>query len=186
MKSVIVAKRYAKALFDLALEMNVLEEIKKDMALVVDLCKTNNQFRRLLTSPVIRTDKKNKILKEIFDKKVHEISLRYILIITRKRREAYLENIALQFIEQYKKYKHIVSVNLETATEIQAKSRERIIKLLEDQTKGSIELEEMINKEIIGGFILNYENKKYDASVSSQLTAMKKAIADINLYISKF
>ena len=56
----IIAERYAKSLFELALETGKLEEVRKDMDLMVDVCLNNRDFRQMLISPVIRPDKKNR------------------------------------------------------------------------------------------------------------------------------
>ncbi len=182
----LIAKRYANALLGLSIEMNVLEKIKKDIDLFVSVCKSNKDLRLLLKSPIIKPDKKMAILKDIFEGNIHKISLAYFMIITRKRREPYLIAIAEQFIILYKQYKNILTVHLQTAEKINNNIRESIIGLLKKHTKVEIELIEEIRKEIIGGFILKYEDNKYDASISSELLELKQAIAEFNLYERKF
>ena len=61
-----VASRYAKSLIDLGLEKNALEDLMKDMSLVKDVCSENKELILLLKSPIIRSDKKATILKEVF------------------------------------------------------------------------------------------------------------------------
>ncbi|MCK4991258.1 MAG: F0F1 ATP synthase subunit delta, partial [Bacteroidales bacterium] len=82
MHNTIIAQRYAKAVFELALEMNLLEEIKADMELISSVCADNKSFIRMLNSPVIRTDIKIKILKSVFEKEISDLSMRYLVIIT--------------------------------------------------------------------------------------------------------
>lgn len=186
MPSSIIARRYAKALFDLALEMNIVEEVKADMELLRSVCETNKDFVQLLKSPIIRPVKKQKVMVVLFGDKISEVSLRYLDIITRKRREQYLEHIALEYIENYKKFKNIVTVYFESAETISERIRSQVIALLEDQTKGTIELKESVKKELIGGFVVNYDDKKYDASILYQLKKLKKNTAEINFYIREF
>ena len=182
-KTGILAKRYAKALFGLAMEMNNLEEVRKDMELIFDVYKQNKDFRLILDAPIVSIDKKKAVLNSLFKKHVNEITLRYLMIILRKRREAYLGNIAEQFISLYKEFKSIIIVHLQTAAEIDDTIRNKVIKLLEDQTKGNIELHEAVKKEIIGGFILTYDDKKYDDSISTQLQLLRRDVAALNLYV---
>ena len=59
----------------------------------------------------------------------------------------------------------------------------RAIDLLEKQTKGTVELIEEVKAELVGGFVLNYDDYKYDASIAYQLKKLKKSTAEINLYI---
>jgi len=179
----LIAKRYAKALFDFSLEMNVIEETRTDMELVLSVCESNADFNQLLRSPVIRTEKKQNVLKAIFAKEISELSMRYLDIITRKKRESYIKQIAEEYILAYKKFKNIFTIHFESATALTADIRKKVVELLEDQTKGSIELIEEVKKELVGGFVLNYDDYKYDASIAYQLKKLKKGSAEINLYV---
>ncbi len=185
MKEIKLASRYAKALFDFAIEQNVLEQVKDDMDLVVTVCKQNRDFRLMLDSPIIFTDKKETIITEIFGKHIQKISYHFLLIITRKNREALIDGIAKQFIEQYKEFKNITTAELATAVPLDPKVRENVIALLKEQTQGEIELIEEIKEEMIGGFVLSYSDFQYDASIKKQIKELKKEFAT-NLYIRGF
>ncbi len=185
MRKTHVGTRYAKALFDLALEQDILEKVKSDIELILQVIEQNKDFRLLLKSPVIKPERKEKIIKEIFAKKIQVLSLHFLLLITKKRREAYVENIAKEFITQYKKFKHIITTHLETADEINDEIKNQIIDILKKQTKGEIELIHAIKKELIGGFVLKYNDYQYDASIMKQITRLKKDF-EINLYERKF
>lgn len=183
MAHTLIAKRYAKAVFELALEMNLVEETKADMELVQSVCSSNKDFDLLLKSPVIKSDKKLKILEAIFKDKTSELSMRFFSIITRKKRERYASDIASEFIHIYKKFKNIFTIQFEGAWEISDDIRKQVIALMEEQTGGTIELKEKVKKELIGGFVLTYDDYKYDASIAHQLRKIKKSAGEINLYI---
>ncbi len=185
MASSLIAKRYAKALIGLAIELNVVEETKADMELVLSICQSNKDFVQMLKSPVIRIDKKQKVLKVIFADQISEMSMRYLDIIVRKRRESILAQIAEEYINAYKKIKNIFTVDFESAVPISEDTRKKVIALLEDQTKATIELIEEVKKELIGGFVMNYNDYKYDASISFMLKRLKKSAAEVNLYKRK-
>ncbi len=185
MKEIKLASRYAKALFDFSIEQNALEQIKEDMKLVMSVCKQNREFRLMLESPIIFTDKKEAIIIEVFGKHIQEISRNFLLIIIRKNREALIDGIAQQFIEQYKEYKNITTAELATAVQLDPDVKKNVISLLEDQTKGEIELIEEIKEELIGGFVLSYKDYQYDSSVKKQIKELKKDF-DTNLYIRGF
>jgi F-type H+-transporting ATPase subunit delta len=72
----IISKRYAKALFDLALELNKPDRIKRDIELVRTVTIENPEFRRLLQNPIVEAGKKNKILTGIFKQHLDELTLR--------------------------------------------------------------------------------------------------------------
>jgi F-type H+-transporting ATPase subunit delta len=183
MPGTLIAKRYAKALFDFSLEMNKVEDVKADMELLLSVCESNADFRQLLRSPVIRTEKKQHVMQSLFKDKVNEISSRYLDIIIRKKRENQIEHIAEEYILAYKKFKNIITVHFASASAITDEIRKKVINLLEEQTKGSIELIEEVKKELVGGFVMNYDDYKYDASIAHQLRKLKKSSAEINLYV---
>lgn len=178
----LIAKRYAKALFDLSLELEVIEDIRNDMELIMSVCESNRDFVQLLASPVIHAEKKQKVIGAIFKGKIGDLSLRYLNIITRKKRESFIKQIAEEYIVAYKKFKNIFTVYFESATEISDDLRKKVIKLLEDQTKANIEMIEEIKEELVGGFVLKYNDYKYDASIDYMLRRLKKSSAEVNLY----
>ena len=185
MKEGIIAIRYAKALFDFSIEKNILEKAFHDMSLVFNVSKENKSFRQLLANPIIKTNKKQNIIKEIFQKHIHEITIRFLLIITNKRRDIYIESIAEQFIKLYKEHKNIKTVHLQTAIEIDEKIRKSIIKILEEETKSEIELIEDVKKELIGGFILNVDDSQFDASIRNKISKLSQDF-NVNIYEKGF
>lgn len=185
MANTLIAKRYAKALFELALEMDVLEKVMTDMELIRSICISNKDFRQLLQSPIIRPEKKLNVLEAIFKGQVCELSMRYFALLTRKRREMILFDISNEFIDIYKNFKNIFTVQFQSAREISEISRKEMIALLENQTKGTIELVEEVKKELIGGFVMSYDDYNYDASISFLLRRLRKAAAEVNLYKKK-
>ena len=64
------ASRYAKAFIDLALEQNSLESAYTDMKYIAEVCASTHEFVTFLKSPIIKTDKKQAVLKEIFNDKL--------------------------------------------------------------------------------------------------------------------
>lgn len=182
----LIAQRYAKAIFSLALETNVVEEVKSDMEFIASVCASNRDFTLMLKSPVIRVDKKMKVMKLLFGKEISDLSMRFLLIITRKKREKYINDIAVEFIHFYKKFKNIFTIHFESAEAISDDLRKKVIALMEDQTKGTVELHEEVKKELVGGFVISYDDYKYDASIIYQLRKLKKSTAEINFFVREF
>jgi F-type H+-transporting ATPase subunit delta len=186
MKGTILASRYAKSLLTLAIQTNALEQVKNDMKMIFDVFQENRDLRRLLKSPIIKSDKKQAILKELFGSSITKISLEFLNIITFKRREHYLGEIARQFVKQYNQYKGIEVAIITTASKIDDKLRQQILKLVKTTNDSqSIELVEKIDRDIIGGFVLTVGDKEYDASLSSRIRELKQEFAK-NLYIRDY
>jgi len=185
MKETKVAKRYAKALFELALEMKILDQVMGDARLIYSVCENNRDFVLMLRSPVIKETKKNSVIRSIFGEKIHELTLKFMAIITQNNREGLIQEIASQFLELYKEFNNIISAGIQTAVKIDSETREKVLQVLRDQTKAKIELDETVSEELLGGFVLSFDDKQYDASILRQIKNLRKEF-DINLYIKGF
>jgi len=178
----LIAERYAKSLFELALETGKLEQVRKDMDLIIEVCLSNRDFRQMLMSPVIRPDKKIAVMDAIFTGSIEEVTKRFYQLLSQKRRVKYLEGIAKQFIAKYKKYHNIIVIEIRSAVPLNKELRDKIIAIIEAKSKGTVELVEIIDKNIIGGFIVSDEGRRYDASLTTTIKKLKKDFEE-NLYI---
>ncbi len=181
-----VSNRYAKSLLSLALEQGVLEEALTDMQLLKKACEENDDLVRFLKSPVINAQKKEKILRMIFDGKLSKLGSSFIDILVRKGREKYVPGIARAFVAQYDDHKGISKAQITTAAtmneETQAAMRELISSMTDDK---EIILNETVNPELIGGFIARLDDKQIDASIARKLDDLKKELNE-NPYIAEF
>lgn len=173
MSEIKISKRYARALFEFATEQNKIEEVKADMDYVYQLCQASDDFMKLLKSPVIKVAKKVEIIKAVFDGKLSELSMHYLEIISKSRRETFIPSIANQYILSYNDSIGLKIVDFESAYDMDDKLKNQIIKALSEQTGKQIQLKEKINKDLIGGFIVNMDNRQYDASIRARLTKLK-------------
>jgi F-type H+-transporting ATPase subunit delta len=184
MRETRIGNRYAKALFELALEQNILDKVENDIGLINQVISESRDFRLMLKSPIIHSDKKEAVIRSLFKNKIETITLHFLLLITRKRREAYIEPITREFIKLYKKYKNIITTWLQTAVKIDSQIRQEVVELIAKQTGGEVELNEEVKEYLIGGFVLKYQDYQYDASISRQLADLRKDF-NVNLYERK-
>ncbi|GAB4249903.1 MAG: hypothetical protein Kow0079_02800 [Vicingaceae bacterium] len=186
MRDIKVASRYAKSILDLSIELNQLEEVYKDMIFISNTCKESKDLSLLLKSPIIKADKKESILKAVFGEKIGKITASFITILTTKGRESLLAEIADYFIKLYKKHKNIETAQVISAIKLPDNIKNEIADLVKKHTNSDkVELNEVIDKEIIGGLILRLEDKQYDNSIIRKLNDLKAAFSD-NLYIKEF
>jgi F-type H+-transporting ATPase subunit delta len=181
-----VASRYVKSLLGLAIEQAALEQVHQDMQLFDKTCKSNTDFVIMLRSPVIKHEKKKDILQKIFKGKVHNLSLAIIDILTAKNREPLLPDIAKEFHAAYNEFKGISKASVTTTIPVDNQLRtelEKIVKKLSGKQK--IELEEKIDPELIGGFVLNVGDRQIDASIKSKVKILKVKFSE-NPYVKEF
>ena len=186
MRISLVSERYAKALFELAVERKLEDAIYSDALELVSVCQENKLFVLVLKSPVISEEKKEKILNDLFENRFNVITMKFLEILVRKNREVYIPEIARKLIMLYKEYKKILPVVLTTAIPMTEAIRNRAVTIMKNYTKWQIELVQKVDPEIIGGFILNWSDMQYDASIYYQIERMRRGSARINLYKKGF
>lgn len=165
-----LATRYAKSLVGLAQEQNQLEAVYADMKYLQDVCKQSRELTNLLRSPVIQSDKKSSIVKEVLGSKVGVLTNAFINLLIQKGRESNLPEIAVAVVEQYNEIKNIHRVKLVTATPASEELKQAIIKKVQtDAALPNVELETEVNDAIIGGFQLEYKGNLVDASIARDL-----------------
>ncbi len=181
-----VASRYVKSLLGLAVEQGVLEAVHTDMLFFDKVCHSNRDFVLMLKSPIVRHEKKKEILNKLFSGRVHELTLSIINILTKKNREPLLPSIAREFHNAYNEYKGIGKALVISTVPVDNELRaelETIVKKLSNKTQ--IELEEKVDKDLIGGFILNVGDRQIDASIKSKLKALKIKFSE-NPFVKEF
>ena len=175
MKSTKVAARYAKALLELAEEQNKVERIADDMRQLSHVNTDVADFAILLNSPVINSDKKMNIFRELFGS-FDQLSMSFIELITKNRREYLLGEIAHSYEAQLKASKGITPVTLISAVPLNEQTKKEIMSKVQASVKGTLEVTEKIDETLIGGFIIRMDDKQIDASVSSQLASLKQTL----------
>ena len=184
MRNTRATSRYAKSLLELAKEQNTLELCKTDMASVVSLCQNSRELVLLLKSPVVKTDKKLAIIAEVFTG-CSPLVLSFINLITKKKREALLFDIAQGFLDLYKIDQGIESATLTTAVALDDDTRQQALDFIKKQGVSQVDLTEQVDESLIGGAILRLGDKQLDASVARQIKDLKQSF-NKNLYIKDF
>lgn len=169
-----IAYRYAKSLIQLATESNKLDEVYADMCKLLKYYQKVNDFRLLLQSPLIKTDKKISTFKILLKGEVTEITDKFLILLAKNKRESYLDKIAQEFIDQYKTKMKISTVVITSAIKLDEPTRKKLVTILTTILKNRIELEEKIDPKIIGGFVLTVGNRQADMSVLRQLKQLNK------------
>ena len=159
-----------------AREQGILDDVRKDMEMILGAVSDVADIKRLLESPVVETRKKTAIMVLLFEGKVGDLSLDFIRLVTGNNREEYLAAICRHYIKLYKEEKGIKMASIETATPLTNESRMEMVAIITRAFKAEIELQEEVKKELIGGFVLRVEDKQLDSSVKGKLLRIKKEL----------
>lgn len=173
------AHRYAKSLLELAREQDVLDTVKNDVDQVRSALEGSRELDLLLQSPIVKADKKAAILRSIFASSVHDLTLRFLLLLTTKGREGMLGDILDAFIERFNDLKGIQRVTVHTATALSDVAMDAIRDLAGKALPGvEVVMEADVDPELIGGFVLRYDDKLLDASVRRQLEIIRNELTN--------
>lgn len=172
--------RYAKSLFQLAVEKNILDEIKQDIDLILNTFEEVENFNILIEHPVIKSTKKTQIFNELFEEKVHKYTLSLLHLIVKNKREKHIKNICINFIDFYTKEKGIKKAVLTTAYNLTKTQKTKVKKTFEKVFNSEIELDTIVNKSVIGGLIIQINDKQLDLSVERQIQKLRRDFLNID------
>ncbi|NPA33429.1 MAG: ATP synthase F1 subunit delta [Chlorobi bacterium] len=175
-----LGKRYAAALFQLALEFNKEDRIYNQLKELSQLFSENKDIKFFFKTPFIEPYEKAKLIKRAFKGKVDELLLRFLLLLARKNRVIFLDSIARQYEKIYFKHKGIKDVDVIVPTELD----DRAINVIAEAIKKHFNAKEVVVKQkveesIIGGVIIRSEEGQIDLSVRKQLQIARQTTQKI-------
>lgn len=178
-----VSARYARSLMDQAMTSNSLEKVKEDLVTILDTIKGSRELQSMFESPIINTGNKAVVAGKVFKGRVSDETFRFIELVIVKKREMLLLNIAQEFMNSYHQMHHIGEVVVTTAQPLSDAARSGIQTDLEKKLSKKLIITYKTDAEIIGGIIIHFGDKLYDASIAHQLRQVKQEL--IQSYISK-
>jgi len=171
-----VAKRYGKSLYLFAQEKKVVEEVLADVKELLQIMNEVPAFEQVMNNPVFTINKKKSILRKIV-KSANDVTQKFVEKVVEKGRSAYIKQICTSFEEIYRNQEGIISGEIQSVVSLDKTIISKVQKQLSDQIKGKeIQLENVVNPEILGGFVVKFQDKLLDQSVRKQLTLIKQTI----------
>lgn len=177
MSVVQVASRYATALLDESRREGVLEETCRDIKFVESTIESSRDLFLMLKSPIVKEGAKRVSLEKIFSGRVGELTLRFLVLLVRKKREGYLMNIIKAFYSAYNELKNIKAVELVSAVPLSEELEGRIVQMIHSQIDASsLDITKSIDPDLLGGFVIKIDDKVFDTSLHSKISALKREI----------
>lgn len=185
MRTVRSAKRYAKALLDIAIEQKSEDAVKADMEVLLSALNQSRELRNMMLSPVVKADQKQLIIKEVFADHIGDLSMKFLQLLTGKHREMFLREMAAAYEDAWREHKNIKQLQITSAHSLTADQRKEMLVRAKSLTDNSvIEIEERVDPELIGGFVLRLDDKQIDTSIASQIKELRSSFEN-NPYISE-
>lgn len=165
----LISMRYARALLKFSIQQKQEDLVYGEMLTLAKSYIDVPKLHFLLEHPVLEAEEKEKMIITATGGEPSLATRRFISLVLAEGREKYLQFIANSYITLYRRHKNLISGKLITATAVSESTEEKMKQMVERRTNGKVEFETLIDPEIIGGFILEYDTYRLDASVSNQL-----------------
>lgn len=179
-----ISSRYSSSFLEIAIEKNFLEKASSDMELILNAFEKSRELKLVVESPVIKSEKKESILMEIFSGKVDPETLNFIKFIVLKGREALLPSIAVRFLELKDEHLGIIRASVTSAFELTNEQKNQLKDKFESALGKKVLLSYQIDKNILGGFIAKVGDTIYDASVMHQLDQLKNHFIKVGISLN--
>lgn len=176
----VVSMRYARALLLYATEKKTEDQVYKEMKVLAHSFVEVPDLRYALENPVISMKRRQELIELAAGGKVCEESKKFIAMVLKENREKFLMYMATSYLTLYRKQNNITEGKLITAAPASAKIIERMKDVVTARTKGTVLFDTSVDPSIEGGFVLEYDTYRLDASVAAQLKSVLKQFKQLN------
>ena len=172
-----ISVRYARALFQTAQEQGCEDAVYDGLTRFAhNYLLAITQFNEVLADPIVAQEEKVKLMEMAAGEPLHYCLKQFIAFVAEQKREDKMFLIAMKYMEMYREKHNILSTQVTTATELSEESYDKIKAFIKQTFDADAEMEVHIDPSLIGGFILDIEHTRMDASVAGQLNALKNKL----------
>ena len=164
----VISIRYARALLKSATDAKLEDTVYQDMMTVAKSYVDVPALRQTIDNPMLSKDKKESLLTAV-GQKPSDLTKAFIALVLKEDRENVMQFMANSYVTLYRKQKNVIRGKLTTAARVSAETEQKMRQMVESKTNGTVEFETEVNPDIVGGFILEYDTFRMDASVRSKL-----------------
>ena len=167
--------RYAKALLEFAIENQKEKSIVVEMQNILSIMETNPELDEVLNSPVLPVSQKRKIIDEIFPN-ASKILISFFDLLSQNGRDGILGGVAHHYIDLFDKSQGKVAATVTTALPLTEDLEKEVLKKAATLTPLKVELKNIVDPTIKGGFILRVGDLQYNAGIADRLEALKREL----------
>ncbi len=172
-----ISVRYARALFQTTQEQHCEEAVYDGLTRFAhNYLLAIAQFNEVLADPIVAKEEKVRLLEMAIGEPLHDTLKQFIAFVVDQKREDKMFFIAMKYLEMYRAKHHILSTQVTTATELPETTYDKIKAFIKQTFDADAEIDVKIDPSLIGGFILDIENTRMDASVAGQLNALRNKL----------
>jgi F-type H+-transporting ATPase subunit delta len=175
-----IAEPYAQALMSVGQSQNLSEDFGDTFREVETLLEESSEFRDFITNPVIKSDDKKSVLKEVLGRSANAYLMNFLMLLVDKRRIVFLPAIIGQYLALLRKFNQTVLAEVTSTTNLNRDQTEAVISKVKSMTKAkNVEIKTTIDPDIIGGVIIKVGSQVIDASLRGQLRRLSLTLGNI-------
>ena len=171
-----VAKRYASALFNTALQEDILQSVEDDLTGICNVLAHSDELRRFMSNPNATRDEKLRLLVRTFSDRVTALTMHALRLLLKRRREHCIQQVRLEYVNLRREYEKVSYMQVASATELDTAQRQAIVSKIESVTGRRVETEFVVDPSLIGGVRATFDNYVLDGSAKGYLERMKDKI----------
>lgn len=172
-KNMILAKKYGRAIYEIACEHNCLEQTEEELQLIIEVIKENKELQKLLHHPLLAKDVKKDTIKKLFESKVQPIVLQFCYVVIDKGRTDDLEAM----VDVYTNIAHhgmgIEEAIVTSAFPLTKEQADALKNKLTELTGKKIIMKQKVDATLIGGFTVQMGDRLIDGSIIRQLEQLR-------------
>lgn len=178
MISGLIPHRYARALYKFAVDTKCTDKVYAEMKQLIASFRANPSLEKVLSNPFVKADDKRKLLLSAAGEKPGEDYKRFVTLILDHRREEFAYLMALAYRDIYRRENNISQVKITTAVKLPDAEIAKLKGVVEHSFPGSkFEYEYSVDPDIIGGFVIDVDSTRMDASISNELEQLRQNLS---------
>jgi len=175
-----VAGRYSAALYEIALEKNVVDQTEEELKAVRAILNENIGLQKVLYHPQIIASEKKALLDKLFKGKVSDLTLNFLALLVDRRRETFFGDIVDEFVAQANAGRNIVTAHVTTVVKLNDEEKGAVDRLLAGLTGKKVRVTYDVDPSLIGGVLVRIGDKVIDGTIKARLAAMGDRLKQIS------
>ncbi len=171
-----IAQVYARALFEVAEERDLLDQIHDELTQFADALSDNRQLAVFFFSPYFSTEEKKGGLKKAVTG-ADPAFMNFLEALIERHRMPAIFRIKDRYQDMWEDARDLLPVQVTSAVTLDSSTVERIGDRIGEQTKRTVELSSKVDPDILGGIVLRVGNVILDASIRNRLEQLRKQVA---------
>lgn len=176
-----VARRYAQALFGIARDEDIIDELQQQLQTVAEIITENDMLRRFINHPQVTADQKKELLLEILGGKISKVAEGFLMLLVERHREAYLGGIVEEYARIADKARNVTEARVSSAVKLTDEQRNKLVQILRGYTGMEVRTSYDVDPGLLGGVLIRIGDQVIDGSIRTRLNTLGERLRQIEV-----